>query len=370
VHLSSVHQAGDVRIFRKECRTLAAAGYRVALVAQGEVPSDAGAVRVVSMKSPTSRGERMTITAWRVLRHALALKASLYHVHDAELIPVGMVLKLLNKRVVYDVHENLPADIRDKPWIPEILKPLAASLAAAVEWAAVHLFDRIVVADPGTAARFPPARTVVIQNFVEPGELISIPNRPHADRPPNFVYVGGITILRGVTEMMDAIGCVKTPGATLTLVGRFSPDNLRDQMQLRPGWERVRHLGWQSRRQVAVALGEARAGLVVLHRVQNFLEAQPIKLFEYMSAGLPVIASDFPNWRRIIAEHDCGILVDPMDPSAIATAMDWMVEHPVEAEAMGQRGQQASQRYYVWATEGDRLVALYSQLIGPAKCAG
>jgi glycosyltransferase involved in cell wall biosynthesis len=113
---------------------------------------------------------------------------------------------------------------------------------------------------------------------------------------------------------------------------------------------------------VNALLSHARAGLVVLHPTPNYLDSYPVKLFEYMSAGLPVIASDFPLWRRIIEDSCCGLLVDPRDPSAIARAMTWLLEHPDEAENMGQSGLRAVLSKYNWADQSRRLLAMYARL--------
>jgi glycosyltransferase involved in cell wall biosynthesis len=86
-------------------------------------------------------------------------------------------------------------------------------------------------------------------------------------------------------------------------------------------------------------------------------------MFEYMSAGLPVIASNFPLWKEIVEGNKCGICVDPMDPKAIASAIQWMIDHPEEAEEMGKNGRRAVETKYNWANESKKLVGLYQRLI-------
>ena len=91
---------------------------------------------------------------------------------------------------------------------------------------------------------------------------------------------------------------------------------------------------------------------------------RPNKLYEYMAAGLPVIASDFSHWREIIAAANCGLLVDPLDSSAIARAIEYIFAHPEEAAAMGERGRRAVAERYNWAGERRKLVAGYDRLVG------
>ena len=102
---------------------------------------------------------------------------------------------------------------------------------------------------------------------------------------------------------------------------------------------------------------------MVFHPIENHIMSQPNKLFEYMSAGLPVVASDFPLWRSIIQEVGCGLLVDPTNPAAIAEAIRWLLERPAEAESMGLRGREAVRRIYNWENEQQKLVELYARLM-------
>jgi glycosyltransferase involved in cell wall biosynthesis len=113
----------------------------------------------------------------------------------------------------------------------------------------------------------------------------------------------------------------------LVMAGTFGPATLVEQLVAQRGWAKTKMVGFLARPDLARLLSEARMGLVLFHPAPNHTEAQPNKLFEYMSAGIPVVASDFPLWRQIVEGAGCGLLVDPLDPRAIAEAMEWLLDH-------------------------------------------
>jgi len=97
--------------------------------------------------------------------------------------------------------------------------------------------------------------------------------------------------------------------------------------------------------------------------LDSYVNAQPTKMFEYMSGGLPVIASDFPVYRKIVESADCGLLVDPLNPAAIAEAIVWLMQNPSRAYEMGQNGKRAIADRYNWEREAESLVATYEELL-------
>jgi glycosyltransferase involved in cell wall biosynthesis len=370
VHLSTKHQALDIRIFFKECRTLAAAGHQVWFLANDPPGPAQDGVTFTAYHAPTSgfRPARIGRRLARAYRQAVALRGDVYHFHDPELIPVGVLLRQTGARVVYDVHEDTPREAlslgRERPWEAR-LNSWAWSL---LEGVARRTLDAFVCATPAIARHFPTGKTVVVQNFPLPEEfeLADADGRGPGD---GLVYAGGLTAIRGVRDMVSALGRLPEELVPcLELAGEFADPEFRREMEALPGWGRVRWQGWRPRAVVRRLLTRARAGLVLLHPRPEYVDSLPTKLFEYMAAGLPVIASDFPLWRAIVTDAGCGLLVDPQDVEAVAAAMRFLLEQPEEAARMGQRGREAVAARYTWRTEGQKLVDLYERL-GRARCA-
>jgi len=361
--LTTVHSPFDVRIFHKEARSLAREGYEVHLLAPtAEQPRLVDGVHLEPLPPVRGRGQRMTILVWRAFRKALQQRAALYHFHDPELIPIGLALKILTRaRVVYDIHEDAPQQILSKAWLPPRIRPWIARGVSKLEALAARLFDGLIAATPAIAARFPASKTVVVRNFPRLEELaFSSSARPYAQRPPRVVYVGGITAIRGAVEMVEAIARVQAK-AELVLAGAFESDALREHLAQRPGWQRTHFVGWLNRAEIADLLGQARVGLVLLAPLPRYQVAWPVKLFEYMAAGIPFVASDFPLWRQI--GEGAGLFVDPRDPDAIAQAIQWLLTHPREAQAMGERGRHLVETRYNWEQEAQELLRLYARLL-------
>lgn len=360
-HMTSVHPWDDVRIFHKECRSLAGAGFDVHLVACGPEPRQLDGVTVHSvLRSKSGRLGRMLWTARGVYRAGKALNADIYHFHDPELLPYGLLLKWRGKKVIYDAHEDVPRDILSKPWIAPWLR---RRIASAFEWFedwAVHRLSAVVAATPHIARRFLPlnARSVDINNYPTQNELMSDMGAATVGR--TICYVGGVTRIRGAVEMVAALEYVD---AKLILAGKIENSALESELRSMPGWAKVDYRGLVSRAAVREIFFESRAGLVLFHPEPNHFDAQPNKLFEYMSAGLPIVASDFPLWRDLLDKVGAGVCANPLDPRAIAACISELLDDKERAMQMGAAGRQAVADTYRWEKETGKLIALYGDLL-------
>jgi len=367
VHLTSAHPADDTRIFHKECRTLVEAGFRVTLVNAMGVRGRRNGVDLRSVSKPSGRLERMTYTAAKVVCLGLSLKPDIIHIHDSELLPWARLLLTRGHRVIYDIHEDLRADLPTRHYLKGGIGRPVASAIGRLEDAVIRSATGVVAATPLLArkARNLNAAAILVNNYPLPGELTQS-SRPWRDRSDAVSYVGSIARERGLFEMVDAMARFPPETACkLRLVGRVSQASEAAEAARRPGWERVVSMGQLDRQGVGEVLGDSKAGLVVFHPKANHVESQPNKLFEYMAAGVPVIASGFDAWSEIITPAECGLLVDPMNVNEIAAAIQWILAHPEESERMGENGRRAVNEQYGWASEGRKLCALYQRIVPP-----
>jgi glycosyltransferase involved in cell wall biosynthesis len=364
VHMTSVHTPFDPRIFHKECRSLARAGFSVTVIGRDWQEGERDSVKVKSIPGNPSRFGRMTRTVWRVYEEARRQDADVYHFHDPELIPVGLLLRARGKSVIYDIHEDVPKDVLSKPYLPRWSRTLVSWIVDVLERAACGRFSGLVVVTPSIAKRISPLNrhTVIVHNYpyvrelIRDGESVPWESRRHA-----VAYVGGLSLTRAIREMVYAMSYLpESLPAQLELAGpEDKEDNNLAQLSRHPGWSRVKHHGFIDQRSTFRILQNVRAGLVLFHPEPNHVESLPQKMFEYMGAGLPVIASDFPFWRKILGESGCGIFVDPQDPKEISDAIEYVLTHPREAEEMGLRGKAAVLQNFNWDTEAEKLIQFY-----------
>jgi glycosyltransferase involved in cell wall biosynthesis len=369
VQLTTVHPRFDTRILVKEAQTLAYnLPHKILMMVadgKGNVNEKKGFVSIHDIGClDGGRLGRMLRGPWRAFFAICKIKPAIVHFHDPELLPLALLLKVIGYKIIYDVHEDVPLQTLSKEYLPWAIRKPAAWVIRCAEWLGAKTFDAVIPATPKIAERFPVRKTFTIQNFPLVDELATSISIPNVQRSASFAYVGDIALIRGVVEMIRALELLDDiPGASLELAGTFSPPQLENTVRELRGWASVHYHGQVDRHQVAQILNKVRGGLVVLHPEPTHVESYAIKMFEYMAVGIPVIASDFPLWKCIIDDAQCGLVVDPRNPKAIAEAMRWILDHPAEAEAMGRHGRQAVERIYNWETEAVKLLSLYKMLL-------
>lgn len=362
VHLSSAHPRFDTRIFVKQCSSLTKKYETYLIVADGKGNETVQDVNIVDVGVYLGRKNRILNATKAVYKKAIELNADLYHLHDPELIPVGLKLKKLGKKVIFDAHEDLPNQIQSKHYLKPITKKILSFLVKKYEQYACSKLDGIVAATPFIRDKFLNinTNTIDINNYPIVTEFKE--NNYTLISTKKVCYIGGLADVRGINEIINAIDLVKTD-TKLVLAGSFDDPNLELKIKQLSGWAKTDFLGYLDRSEISNVLSTSIAGLVVLHPTQSYLDALPVKMFEYMCAGIPVIASDFPLWRSIINDAQCGKCIDPLNPLEIAKAIDFFHDNPNLVKIMGENGKNAVIEKYNWFIEESKLFTFYENII-------
>ncbi len=366
--LTSVHIPFDGRIFHRQAKSLVQAGYDVVLIAPHDAAETVDGVRMVPLPESGNRLERMTLGLWRLWRLAVKERADVYHFHDPELMLVGLLLKLRGKKVIWDVHEHYPNSILDKFWISKGLRRFVSTSFDVFERLVVRCFDYVIYTTPLVGARYEDlkVRCGRIENYpsVKPSQVLA--------RAPEkrIMYLGAMSRIRGLIELIDAFALVapRCPGWEFWLVGACRPAAFEDALRARAAQRQVatqvKFVPWVPYDRKEHLLSKAAIGVVTYLPYRNNTSCLPNKLFEYMLAEIPVIASDFPLYREVVQPSQCGLLVDPTRPQAIAEALEHLVEHPEQARRMGANGRRAVRDEYNWETQSAKLLHIYAAVLG------
>ncbi len=365
-HLTSVHPRYDTRIFIKECRSLANNGYNVSLiVADGRGNEEKAGVNIHDVGKLPGRINRMLKTTQKVYQMALKLDSDIYHLHDPELIPIGLKLLKQGKKVVFDAHEDLPKQVLSKPYLKSWQARPLSWLVKKFENYALAKYSGIVAATPFIRDKFTVINscTVDINNYPCLSEFPTVCRSKNVNTKSeaSVCYVGGLSKVRGIKGIVQSMAYVQSD-VNLNIAGAFSEVDFEKEVKALSSWSVVRELGFLDREGIQNTLSNSIAGLVTLHPIINYLDALPVKMFEYMAAGLPVISSDIPLWKEIIEGNECGICVNPMNPKAIAESIDYLVRNHEEAKIMGENGKKAVREKYNWSIEEKKLTDFYETL--------
>lgn len=355
-HMTSVHESTDIRIFLKECVSLAQAGYDTYQVAYGESFEKDGVKTIGLGKRESSRIKRILVGSRRVYQEALKIDADVYHFHDPELLLYAKKLKKKNKIVIYDSHEDVPRQIMSKEWIPMFWRKMISVAYEKYEKGVAKKLDCVVTATPHIHHIFESngAKTCTVKNYPILSDIHG-DNNDYARRSDIICYAGGLTEVRGIT---DAIKAMEYCSGKLLLAGSIE-EEYRAELERLPGYKKTELLGFLDRKQIEAMYNSSKIGLAILKKTPNHVNALAIKLFEYMAAGIPIICSNFPLWVEIVEKNGCGICVEPENIEDIQKAIDFLFAHPEEGKKLGDRGKQIVREKYNWENEKYKLLNLY-----------
>jgi glycosyltransferase involved in cell wall biosynthesis len=360
-HISSAHPRYDVRIFHKEVCSLAKKEGVFLIVADGLGDENINNISIQDVGKFGSRFKRMFFSIFLVLFKVLKSGAKVVHFHDPELLLITIPLKFLGKIVVYDVHENVHMQILSKTYIHSYLRYFLSRSLYFFENIMCTQINSIVCATPSIASRFHyfKKKVFVVNNYPLSNELYG--EMVSKESNNEIAYIGAISEERGIFELISAINILNGK-VKLNLAGNFSDDNLFNMVSKLDGWKYVKYYGQVSRTEVKSILSRSSGGIVNFLPAPNHMEAQPNKMFEYMSAGLPLLCSNFPLWNQIISTHNCGISFDPTDPISMAESINKLFKDIEHCKLLGVNGRKAVNEFYNWDIEEQVLFHVYDVL--------
>lgn len=363
-HLTSVHKQFDIRIFYKELISLTKADFDVYQISQGESGEKEGVNLIGLGDSPNSRLKRILSFTRKVFKAAKQLDADIYQIHDPELLPTALKLSKQDKIVIFDSHENVSGQIEEKTYIPKFLRKIIAYLYEIYEKNAIKRLDGVITVSPNI--------TKVLKQYNQ--NAITITNYPllseKTDTTKNsdknqfsICFPGLISEEWCHLELLEAIEKIDLK---YILCGPVHEEYFAD-LKKHPSWEKVNYLGIISRDAVIDVIDSSSLGMALARKLPNTFWNEGTlgntKLFEYMLHKCPVCCTNFDLWKEIIDKYHCGIYVEPDKPEQIKKALIWFMEHPQEAEKMGERGYQAVCENYNWLTQEKKLLDFYENLI-------
>jgi glycosyltransferase involved in cell wall biosynthesis len=369
----------DSRV-EKEARTLVAAGYRVTVVADAApgLPArerlEGVDVRRVERRLAGIPILRFLVHQARLARALRSLRPDILHAHDSNaLVPVAWAARSLGAPFVYDAHDlwlGRPRRERSRLYfalnqvlyglVERLLIPLAGATLTVSEPIARHLRRRYRLVSVHLVPNYPeagrPGERRDLRSLVGGGSIGS-----HGGV---VLYLGGLMAGRGLEQLVDAVGMARSVELVLLGDGPLAPDLLR-RAAAAGAADRVHLLAPVPPEEVTAYAASADIGVSpIVPTSLNYRYSLPNKLFQYMAAGIPVVASDLPQVRDVVEGTGCGVVVDTTRPEAIAAAIDRLVDDPDGARAMGRRGREAVEARYNWPRAAAALLRAYAGLNG------
>lgn len=361
-HVTTAHPADDVRIYEKECKTLASTGkYRVTLAAPA---AQEYGLSIDAVSLPRKRDSRVArlihgpLAAFRLTRrHSF----DIWHFHDPELVPVAIALSLQGKTVIWDAHEDYQSQISStgaKRYIPKPGRPLIRGAARLLLGLADRTVSAVVAATPTIANRYTASHTCVVGNEAVVGRFTDC--KPLYESR-QLLFIGSPTADHCFPQVIAAVESISD--VHLLIAGRRLDASTWSEAKRRLG-TRVRYAGWLDREGLALAINESAIGLVTYadSAAYNDDYISPTKLFEFAAAGLPVVGTPIRGNQRLIADSGSGVVAEGFNSKAIQVAIEKALQSKETWKEQSEAGRRWSAKYGSWTASEKRLTDLYERL--------
>lgn len=365
-HITSVHKRYDTRIFYKECKHLAKFGYDVYLIV-----NDLGAdeekdnVKIISTGFlPKNRKDRFLKSHKKLLEKALEINGDIYHFHDPDLLIMALKLKKMGKSIIFDSHEIVREDIKDKEYIPVFIRNIISRMYAFFEEYVLARIDAVIGVTPSAIRLFNNFgnNVTMVTNFPEKCELDCKIKNSKVAQKEYLCFAGGINSFWSHEKILNVLD-------KIDIMYSFCGETEKEyfsMLQNHKNWKYIDYKGCINHNEVLSFLENSIAGVALLKHIHGIDKEGTLgntKIFEYMRAGIPIIASDYTLWKEIIVnKYKCGICVDIDREDDIINAIQFIKSHPKEAAQMGKNGRIAFLEEYNWETQVPVLIDLYKKL--------
>ncbi|MBI9015955.1 MAG: glycosyltransferase [Phycisphaerae bacterium] len=365
-HISTVHHDDDVRIFYRECMSLAANGYEVHLVITAENDCKKNNVHVHALKPVKSRLFRMIFMPWVVMAKALKTKAKIIHYHDPELIFVGFILRcFFTKAVIFDIHETFTRQVMSKAYLPKWCRKAVGYIYSFAE--SIFLVGQQIIVANAKSKEDYPDRAFLVQNYPVIVNDFQQENK-QSNTIPSIVYIGALEEIRGVMLYLQLAKNLKNSGRqfTMILIGHYNPalgKKMNDYIEKHQLHDCVKIAGRIPWDQAMPIVSKATIGLCILLPEPNYTSCLATKILEYMMVGVPTLASDFELWRPYVDGVGSGRMVNPLDIDQITKVCSEMLDDPETLERMSRAGYEAIREKYNWNIEFKNLLKCYQKCL-------
>lgn len=371
-HITTVHERYDVRIFVKELLSLSHR-YDCTLIAPGEHEETKDGIRIIPIKKYKPEYKRFLKTTREAYKKAKEQRADLYHFHDPEFLPWAILLKFSGKKIVYDIHENHLSSIMNRDYLPKISRYIFCGIYWLLQEISFTLFDGIIVVVKEHMSSCPKSKTILLPNYPELKLFKNLRLRDSKrgkDNVVNCLYLGGMTRIRGIYELIRAVILLneKRVRYRLNLIGRISEGSLEQFiMESSQQYDFIVYHGRFERKKALELAGQNDIGIITVYPTKNNMISSPNKLFEYLALGLGVVASNFPKWHKILKDIDYVEYVDPQDINSIAEGIERLANKLKGAPPRFREDMRVFVfKDYSWESVESRLLELYERILNDA----
>lgn len=366
-----MHNWDDARIYQRACTYLAKQGVEVSYIATAiSIPKENG---VIGYSLKLRKGwRRRVFSSYQAYKTATQLKADIYHFHDPDLMPWMFLLRLRGRKVIYDIHENFYEKFVK---LPIGIKQMVSFFYSIYEMP-IYFFSGIVTVSESLGAMYKhKAKQIQIVLNVPP--LDATPTKPSTNTSGNnnqTIYISGQqSDKRNVKTIIKASAILKEkyPNHIIHLVGRYVPENYDQELiQLAKNLGTEKNLlteGMLPWKENFKRTTQATVGCVFYEDNPNNRVGIPNRIFEYMACGVPILAENFYELRKIVEFSKCGILVDSTNPKEVAKAIGTLFDDPKNACEMGEAGKQSVIHRYNFESEVKGLIGYYQRIVDEGR---